>query len=159
VIKPSGVAYAQLTPASLVVVDLDGKVVEGKLNPSSDTPTHLELYRSFPDIGGVTHTHSQYATVFAQAKREIPCLGTTHADSFAGAIPVTRMLTDAEVLNDYERNTGRIIVERMQGLDPLGMPAILVAGHAPFCWRRSPAESVVHSLTLETVAEMALGVA
>ncbi len=119
---------------------------------------HLELYRSFAGIGGITHTHSTSATVFAQAQQEIPCFGTTHADHFHGAVPVTRLLTEAEVANEYERNTGRVIVERMTGIDPVSMPAILVAGHAPFCWGKSAADSVVNSIALERVAEMALGV-
>jgi L-ribulose-5-phosphate 4-epimerase len=158
VIKPSGVSYASMKPGDMVVVDLNGKVVEGRLNPSSDTPTHLELYRSFSDIGGITHTHSTSATVFAQARRELPCLGTTHADHFHGTVPVTRLLTEAEVSADYEGNTGKVIVERMLGLDPSAVPAILVAGHAPFCWGKDAAESVANSLVLERVAEMALAV-
>jgi L-ribulose-5-phosphate 4-epimerase len=158
VIKPSGVPYNQLKPGDMVVVNLKGKVVDGRLKPSSDTPTHLELYRNFPGIGGITHTHSTYATVFAQARKEIPCLGTTHADHFHGTVPVTRLLTEAEVMGDYEGNTGRLIVERMAGIDPLSMPALLVAGHAPFCWGKNPADSVAHSVALERVAEMALGV-
>jgi L-ribulose-5-phosphate 4-epimerase len=158
VIKPSGVSYASMKPGDMVIVDLKGKVVEGRLNPSSDTPTHLELYRSFPDIGGITHTHSTHATVFAQARRELPCLGTTHADHFYGAVPLTRLLTDAEVVADYEGNTGKVIVERMQGLDPMAVPAILVAGHAPFCWGKSAEDSVANSLVLERIAEMALAV-
>ena len=158
VIKPSGVPYDQLRPGDMVVVDLKGKIVEGRLAPSSDTPAHIELYRYFGGIGGVTHTHSTSATVFAQAQKEIPCFGTTHADHFHGAVPVTRLLTEAEVAHEYERNTGRVIVERMTGIDPLSMPAILVAGHAPFCWGKSAADSVVNSIALERVAEMALGV-
>ena len=156
VIKPSGVPYAAMKPGHMVVVDLDGKVVEGRLNPSSDTPAHIELYRNFPGIGGITHTHSTHATVFAQALKEIPCFGTTHADNFSGAIPVTRLLTEAEVAGDYERNTGKVIVERLQGLDPMALPAVLVGGHAPFCWGKNPADSVENSLVLERVAEMAL---
>ncbi|MFH0851628.1 MAG: L-ribulose-5-phosphate 4-epimerase AraD [Candidatus Peregrinibacteria bacterium] len=158
VIKPSGVPYETLKAGNMVVVDLKGNVAEGRLTPSSDTPAHIELYREFPGIGGITHTHSTYATVFAQAQKEIPCLGTTHADHFHGTVPVTRLLTEAEVLHEYERNTGRVIVERMAGIDPLSMPAVLLAGHAPFCWGRSAADSVVNSLALERAAEMALGV-
>ena len=158
VIKPSGVPYDELKPGDMVVVDLKGKIVEGRLKPSSDTPTHIELYRNFSTVGGITHTHSKYATVFAQARRELPCFGTTHADHFHGAVPVTRLLTEAEVLDEYERNTGRVIVERMAGIDPVSMPAILVAGHAPFCWGKSPADSLVNSIALERVAEMAIGV-
>jgi L-ribulose-5-phosphate 4-epimerase len=157
-IKPSGVPYASLTSADIVLVDLEGKLVEGRLKPSSDTPAHLELYRSFPGIGGVTHTHSTFATVFAQAQREIPCLGTTHADNFFGTIPVTRMLTEREVAGDYELNTGKVIVQRFRALDPGAIPAVLVAGHAPFCWGRNAADSVANSLVLERVAEMALSV-
>jgi L-ribulose-5-phosphate 4-epimerase len=158
VIKPSGVSYASMKPGDMVIVDLNGKVIEGRLRPSSDTPTHLELYRSFPDIGGITHTHSTYATVFAQAMRELPCLGTTHADHFYGTVPLTRLLTEAEVASDYEGNTGKVIVERLQGMDPTAVPAILVAGHAPFCWGKSAEDSVANSLALERVAEMALAV-
>lgn len=158
VIKPSGVSYASMKPGDMVIVDLEGKVIEGRLKPSSDTPAHLELYRSFPGIGGITHTHSTYATVFAQALKEIPCLGTTHADNFNGTVPLTRFLTEAEVAEAYEKNTGRVIVERMHGLDPLAMPAVLVAGHAPFCWGKTAADAVANSLVLERVAEMALAV-
>lgn len=158
VIKPSGVPYAAMKPGHMVIVDLDGKVVEGRLNPSSDTPAHVELYRCFPTIGGITHTHSTYATVFAQAMKEIPCLGTTHADNFYGTIPVTRLLTEDEVANEYERNTGKVIVERFRGLDPMALPAVLVGGHAPFCWGNNAGDSVANSLVLERVAEMALGV-
>ena len=157
VIKPSGVPYERLRPADMVVVDLDGQVVEGDLRPSSDTPTHVLLYRHFTGVGGITHTHSRHATMFAQARREIPCLGTTHADHFFGAVPVTRPLTAAEVDADYEGNTGQVIVERFAGLDPRAMPAVLVAGHAPFTWGKDAAESVKNAVALEAVAEMALG--
>jgi len=156
VIKPSGVPYQRLRPADMVVVDLDGRVVEGGLRPSSDTPTHVLLYRHFAGIGGITHTHSRYATAFAQARRELPCLGTTHADHFHGAVPVARPLTAAEVEADYEGNTGRVIVERFAGLDPMAMPAVLVAGHAPFTWGRDAADSLKNAIALEAVAEMAL---
>ena len=156
VIKPSGVAYDQLQPEQMVVVDLDGNRVEGDLAPSSDTPTHVILYRSFPEIGGVTHTHSRFATAFAQARREIPCLGTTHADHFCGAVPVTRPLREDEVAGGYEANTGRVIVERFAGLDPVTMPAVLAAGHAPFTWGTTAQASVQNALALEAVAEMAL---
>ena len=157
VIKPSGVPYERLRPAEMVVVDLNGRVLEGDLRPSSDTPTHVLLYRHFDAVGGITHTHSRHATMFAQARREIPCLGTTHADHFFGAVPVTRPLTAAEVEADYEGNTGRVIIERFAGLDPRAMPAVLVAGHAPFTWGEHAVDSVKNAVALESVAEMALG--
>jgi L-ribulose-5-phosphate 4-epimerase len=157
VIKPSGVAYDEMRPEHMVVVDLDGRVVEGKLRPSSDTPTHVLLYHNFANIGGVTHTHSRHATMFAQARREIPCFGTTHADHFHGPVPVTRPLTAAEVDEAYEANTGRVIIDRFADLDPAAMPAVLVAGHAPFAWGRDVAESVKNAVALEAVAEMAIG--
>ncbi len=156
VIKPSGVDYSQMNPDDMVAVDLDGKVAEGDLRPSSDTSTHIELYKNFPDIGGITHTHSEYATTFAQALIEIPCFGTTHADHFDGVVPVTRFLTEAEVNEEYELNTGKVIVERFKNLDPVSMPAVLVAGHAPFCWGKNPEDSVKNSLVLERVAKMAM---
>jgi len=155
-IKPSGVPYEQLTPGHIVIVDLDGAVVEGDLRPSSDTPTHVALYRHFEPIGGITHTHSHYATAFAQARREIPCLGTTHADHFHGSVPVTRVLRPAEVAESYEAGTGAAIIERFGPLDPLEMPGVLVAGHAPFTWGRSVQESIDNAVALEAVAEMAL---
>ena len=155
-IKPSGVSYDSLKPAEIVLVDLEGKVVEGKLKPSSDTPTHLELYRAFGEIGGVAHAHSEYATAFAQARWEIPCLGTTHADHFNGPVPVTRLLRESEVTADYEGNTGKIIVERFRKLDPLDMPAVLAAGHGPFTWGRTAAEAVRNNLVLEKTAKMAV---
>lgn len=157
VIKPSGVSYHELEPRQMVVVDLDGKLVEGDLRPSSDTPTHVLLYRHFETIGGVAHTHSLRATAFAQARAEIPCFGTTHADHFYGPVPVTRTLTQEEVAAAYEANTGRVIVERFDGLDPLEMPAVLVAGHGPFTWGRNAADAVENSVALEAVAEMAAG--
>jgi L-ribulose-5-phosphate 4-epimerase len=157
VIKPSGVPYDQLEPESMVVVDLDGNVVDGRLRPSSDTPSHLAMYRGFPQIGGITHTHSRYATMFAQARREIPCLGTTHADHFFGPVPVTRPLIESEVTTDYEGNTGRVIVERFADLDPIAVPGVLVAGHGPFAWGRDAADSVHNAVALEAVAEMAIG--
>jgi L-ribulose-5-phosphate 4-epimerase len=156
VIKPSGVDYEELLPKQMVVVDLEGKVVEGNLKPSSDTPTHVCLYRNFPQIGGITHTHSRYATAFAQARREIPCLGTTHADHFRGAVPVTRPLAESEVAGDYERHTGDVIVERFQALDPTATPAVLVAGHGPFAWGGDAGKSVENAVALEAVAEMAM---
>jgi len=155
-IKPSGFAYEELTPQHIVVVDLEGNVIEGDLRPSSDTPTHVALYRHFEAVGGITHTHSRYATAFAQARREIPCLGTTHADHFHGPVPVTRALRVAEVESEYEANTGVAIIERFEALDPLEMPAVLVAGHAPFTWGRSVQESFDNAVALEAVAEMAL---
>ncbi len=163
VIKPSGVPYDELQPESMVVVDLEGRVVEGDLKPSSDTPTHLVLYRAFEGIGGIVHTHSRHATMFAQARREIPCLGTTHADHFHGPVPVTRPLSEREVADDYEGHTGRVIVDRFADhgytvpVDPAGMPAVLVAGHAPFTWGASAEKAVENSIALEAVAEMVLG--
>jgi L-ribulose-5-phosphate 4-epimerase len=157
VIKPSGVPYAELEPERMVVVDMSGKVIEGDLRPSTDTPTHLLLYRHYETIGGITHVHSRYATMFAQARREIPCLGTTHADHFHGPVPVTRPLSEAEAEEAYEANTARVIVERFAKLDPSAMPAVLVAGHGPFSWGRDAAESVENAVALEAIAEMAFG--
>jgi len=156
VIKPSGVPYHVMKPADLVVVSLDGKIVEGTLRPSSDLPTHLILYRAFAGIGGVAHTHSRAATSWAQAQREIPCFGTTHADYFHGPVPVTKPLTPAEIRADYEANTGHAIVRRFAKLDPLSCPAVLVAGHAPFCWGRTPAEAAHVAVVVEEIAAMAL---
>jgi L-ribulose-5-phosphate 4-epimerase len=160
VIKPSGVAYDVMKPEHMVVMDLNGNRIEGELNPSSDTPTHLELYRAFQDIGGITHTHSANATAFSQAHTEIPCFGTTHADHFFGTVPVTRSLTEAEVLESYEANTGKVIVECFNDNDlkPHAMPAVLVASHAPFTWGKSAMDSVKNSVALEEVAKMALAV-
>ena len=157
VIKPSGVAYDKMKPEHMVVVDLEGEVVEGDLRPSSDTPTHVLLYKHFEGIGGVTHTHSTYATMFSQARREIPCYGTTHADHFAEPVPVSRPLTKAEVDEAYEANTGHVIIERFKELDPVATPAVLVAGHAPFAWGKTAADSVKNAVALEAVAQMALG--
>ncbi len=156
-IKPSGVPYETMKADDIVLVDLEGQVVEGWLNPSSDTPTHIEIYKAFPDVGGVAHAHSVYATMFAQARLEIPCLGTTHADHFHGPIPLTRLLVEAEVAEGYERNTGRVIVERFAGLDPLALPGALVAGHGPFAWGRTPGDAVETAVVLEQVAQMAYG--
>ena len=158
VIKPSGVEYGALTPGDLVVLDLDGHVVEGALNPSSDTATHLELYRAFPGIGGVVHTHSAYAASWAQAGLDIPCYGTTHADYFYGPVPCARALTAAEVAADYEGSTGRVIVEtfRKRKLDPAAVPGVLCRSHGPFAWGGSPAQAVYHAAVLEEVARMAL---
>ena len=157
VIKPSGVAYDALTPETMVVVDLEGAVVEGDLNPSSDTATHLELYRHFEGIGGVCHTHSLNATMWAQACRDIPCLGTTHADYFYGSIPVTDLMTTEQIESDYELNTGQVIVGRFKDMDPLQMPAVLVAHHGPFTWGADPAQAVQSAVVLEELAKMALG--
>ncbi len=157
VIKASGVSCAHMQARHMVVVDLEGAVVEGDLRPSVDTPTHALLYRHFKGIGGITHTHSRYATMFAQARLEIPCLGTTHADHFYGPVPVTRPLNEQEVAKAYEANTGVVIVERFATLDPVAMPAVLVAGHAPFAWGPTAAKSVENAVALEAVAEMALG--
>jgi L-ribulose-5-phosphate 4-epimerase len=142
----------------MVVVDLEGNVVEGQLRPSTDTPTHVLLYKHFESIGGVAHTHSRYATIFAQARLEIPCLGTTHADHFFGPVPLTRALGEQELEEDYEANTGRVIVERFAKLDPVAVPGVLVAGHAPFTWGVTPSKSVENAVALEAVAEMAFGV-
>lgn len=156
-IKPSGVPYDSLKADDIVLVDLEGRVVEGWLSPSSDTPTHIELYKAFPQAGGIAHAHSEYATMFAQARREIPCFGTTHADQFHGPVPLTRLLVESEVIENYEQNTGKIIVERFAGVDPLELPAVLVAGHGPFAWGRTPEEAVENALVLEHVAQMAFG--
>ena len=156
VIKPSGVDYAELTVKDMIVLDLKRNIVEGKHRPSSDTPTHIELYKAFPSIGGIAHSHSEYATIFAQARREIPCFGTTHADSFHGPVPVTRFLTRDEVENGYEINTGKLIVERFTKLDPNAVPGVLVSGHAPFTWGKDALDAVRNNLILERVALMAL---
>ena len=155
VIKPSGVGYDVMKPSDMVVVDLTGKVVEGTLNPSSDTPTHVELYRHFKGVRGIVHTHSVEATAWAQACREIPCYGTTHADQFHGPVPVTRMLTAEEVAATYELSTGTAIVELFRESDPLARPGALVAGHAPFTWGQSPAKAVDNAIALEAMAKMA----
>lgn len=156
VIKPSGVDYEQMTAVNMVLVSLEtGEVAGGTLRPSSDTPTHLALYRAFPGIGGVVHTHSLYATAWAQAGREIPALGTTHADYFNGPIPCTRRMTPEEVGQDYELNTGIVVVERFSGLDPADFPAVLVANHGPFCWGASPEQAVDHAIYTEYIARLA----
>ncbi len=156
VIKPSGVAYEALKPEDMVVTDLDGKIVEGSLKPSSDLATHLVLYRNFSGIGGVVHTHSEYATAWAQAAKPIPCYGTTHADYFHGPVPVTATLRADEVGEDYVQKTGEAIVRCFRDLDPLSIPAVLVAGHAPFCWGETIEDAVHHAVTLEYVARLAL---
>jgi len=156
-IKPSGVDYDTMKLEDMVIVDLNGQLVDSKLNPSSDTPTHIELYKAFPKIGGIAHTHSINATKFAQANIEIPCFGTTHADHFFGNIPITRSLSEMEVNENYEKFTGRVIIERFNGIDPISVPGVLVASHAPFAWGKTAAEAVKHSLILEKVAEMAYG--
>jgi len=155
VIKPSGVPYEKMRAEDLVAVNLEGKVIEGLLRPSSDLATHLILYRAFPSIRGIAHTHSRAATAWAQAGREIPCFGTTHADYFHGPIPVTKPLTPAQIRSDYEANTGHAIVRRFAKLDPLCAPAVLVAGHAPFCWGRTPAEAAHVAVIVEEIAAMA----
>ena len=157
VIKPSGVDYASLQPADLVVTDIHGKIVEGSLNPSSDLDTHTLLYREFPQIGGIVHTHSEFATSWAQSGRQIPCLGTTHADYFHGPVPVTQPLTAEQVAEAYVRNTGAVIVARFNegNLDPLAVPGVLVAGHAPFTWGKNAAAAVEHADVLEYIARLA----
>jgi L-ribulose-5-phosphate 4-epimerase len=156
VIKPSGVPYADMKPEHMVVVSLGtGKVLEGRLKPSSDTPTHLVLYRAFKNIGGIVHTHSLYATIWAQARRDIPALGTTHADYFHGPIPCTRQLKPREIRADYEANTGHVIVECFKRRDPLACPAALVASHAPFAWGRTVADAMHNAIVLEHLARMA----
>jgi L-ribulose-5-phosphate 4-epimerase len=155
-IKPSGVPYESLSPEDMVLTDLDGKpVVDSALRPSSDLATHLLLYRQFPTIGGVVHTHSEYATAWAQAGREIPAYGTTHADYFWGPVPVTEELSPEEIEGDYVLNTGKAITRRFRGLDPEAIPAALVAGHAPFCWGKTPRDAAHNAVVLEAVARMA----
>jgi L-ribulose-5-phosphate 4-epimerase len=154
-IKPSGVPYDDLSAEQIVISDLSGKIVDGNLRPSSDLPTHLELYKHFSSIGGVAHTHSEYATAWAQAETSIPCFGTTHADSFHGPIPVTERLSAREIAADYELETGTAICRRFAQLDPNAIPAVLVAGHAPFCWGANAAEAAHNAVILEYVARMA----
>ena len=155
VIKPSGVEYDVMTAEHMVVVDLDGNVVEGDLNPSSDTATHIELYKAFPEIGGVIHTHSSWATSWAQAGRSIPAYGTTHADYFYGPIPLTRQLTKEEVEEAYEKNTGTVIIEAFEGKDPKAVPGVVVRGHGPFAWGKDANEAVHNAVVMERAAEMA----
>jgi len=154
-IKPSGVPYPELTPAHMVISDLTGKIVEGNLRPSSDLATHLELYKQFSNTGGVAHTHSEFATAWAQAETPIPCFGTTHADYFHGPVPVTERLKSEEIERDYEQETGNAICRTFSRLDPDAVPAILVAGHAPFCWGKNAAEAAHNAVILEYVARMA----
>jgi L-ribulose-5-phosphate 4-epimerase len=154
-IKPSGVPYQGMTPTDMVIIDLEGRVVEGSLRASSDWPTHVALYRAFPGIGGVAHTHSRHATAWAQGCREIPCFGTTHADYFHGPVPVTASLTESEIESDYEANTGAAIVRVLEGRDPLACPAVLVAGHAPFCWGRSVGDAAHAAVVVEELAALA----
>lgn len=158
VIKPSGVEYDDLTPDNLVIVDMDNKIVEGNLNPSSDTKTHVELYKSFPEIGGIVHTHSPHAVAWAQAGKDIPCYGTTHADYFYGSVPCTRNLTAQEVDEDYELNTGKVIAEtfRERKLDPVAVPCVICRNHGPFTWGKNAAKAVYHAVVLEEVAKMAM---
>lgn len=155
VIKPSGVEYEALKPEDMVVVDLNGEVVEGTYKPSSDTATHLELYKAFPQIGGIVHTHSSYATSWAQAGRGIPCYGTTHADYMYGEIPCARSLTADEINTEYEKNTGSLIIETFQGKDVMAVPAVLCANHGPFAWGKDAKEAVHNAVVLEEVAKMA----
>ncbi len=155
VIKPSGVSYDAMKVTDMVVVDLDGRVVEGTLRPSSDTATHLILYKAFPKTGGIVHTHSSWATAWAQAGKAIPALGTTHADYFYGPVPCTRKLTEQEIATAYEEETGKVIVETFAGLDPVAVPGVLVTNHAPFAWGKDPHEAVHNAKVLEEVAQMA----
>ncbi len=154
VIKPSGVSYETMSAEDMVVVDLEGKVVEGKWRPSSDTPTHLELYKAFPTVGGIVHTHSRWATTFAQAGREIPAMGTTQGDYFHGAVPCTRPMTEAEIKGEYEKETGKVIIEAFRDLDSEAVPGVVVYSHGPFTWGKDPMEAVHNAVVLEEVAFM-----
>ena len=158
VIKPSGVEYDELRPEDLVVLDLNGNKVEGKLNPSSDTKTHIELYKAFPELGGIVHTHSTHAVAWAQAGRDIPCFGMTHADYFYGPVPCARALTQEEIDEDYEKNTGKVIIEAFRGrnIQPMHVPGVVCSSHGPFTWGKDAAQAVYHAVVLEEVAKMAL---
>jgi L-ribulose-5-phosphate 4-epimerase len=155
VIKPSGVKYNSMKPSDMVVIDKAGNVVEGNYKPSTDAPTHLLLYKAYGSLGGVVHTHSSYATAWAQAGRSIPPFGTTHADHFYGEVPCTRLMTKKETEIDYETNTGKIIIEKMEGLDPMTIPSVLVNGHGPFCWGADPENAVYNAIALEEIAKLA----
>jgi L-ribulose-5-phosphate 4-epimerase len=156
VIKPSGVSYGTMKPSDMVVLDIDGNVVEGSFKPSTDLPTHLLLYRHWSNVGGIVHTHSSHATAWAQAGLAIPPFGTTHADHYYGEVPCTRSLTDEEINGDYEKNTGMIILEAMKEIDPLSVPSVLVRGHGPFCWGMDAADAVYNAVSLEEIARIAL---
>jgi L-ribulose-5-phosphate 4-epimerase len=155
VIKPSGVSYKSMKPDDMVVINSDGKVAEGKYKPSTDAPTHLLLYKTYSSIGGIVHTHSTYATAWAQAGKDIPALGTTHADHYYGEVPCTRKLNDDEINSDYEINTGKVIIEKMGSIDPLAVPSVLVNSHGPFCWGLDAEEAVYNAIALEEIARMA----
>lgn len=157
IIKPSGISYDEMTAEDMVIVDMDGNIVQGNLKPSSDTPTHLALYKSFPEIGGIAHSHSTFATSWAQAGRDIPSLGTTHADYFANDIPCTRDMTEVEINEDYEKKTGNVIVERFttSSINPIHTPGVLVKNHGPFAWGKNATEAVYHAVVLEQIAKMA----
>ena len=155
-IKPSGVEYERMKAEDIVIMDLEGKVVEGKLRPSSDAPTHIELYKAFPEVGGIVHTHSEWATSWAQTGLAIPCYGTTHADYFYGSIPCARALTDEEINGEYEKNTGLVIIETFSGLDPVAVPGVLCKNHGPFAWGKDAHEAVHNAVVLEEVAKMAV---
>lgn len=158
IIKPSGVEYDELTPENLVAIDLNGNIIEGVLNPSSDTKTHLEIYKKFSNIGGIVHTHSTYAVSWAQARRDIPCYGTTHADYFYGPVPCTRELTKEELDEDYEKNTGKVIVETFEkrNISTSAVPGVICASHGPFTWGKDPSSAVYHAVVIEEIAKMSL---
>ena len=155
VIKPSGVSYESMKPEDMVVLESDGKVIEGEFKPSTDAATHLMLYKTYPTIGGVVHTHSSYATSWAQAGRAIPPFGTTHADHFYGEVPCSRLLTDQEIATDYETNTGKVIIETLGAVDPMTVPSVLINSHGPFCWGKDPDNAVYNAVALEEIAKMA----